>query len=185
MDVQGVGGYVIDSAGFSGIDSLGKGGLTSFPSEPDSPTITGTPLPGFGTGFTATVDGESVALKSRVQTIEIMTGYNLFNEVYGSAYAVAPTYGIRRCAIHLALVDDDSAALNDLKLKADTDGSSITVAIVAGTVGGSTVTWTLNNVQPNAFNIETQGDLRSTDIPNSFANATALGDVDDLTLAFT
>jgi hypothetical protein len=185
MDVSGVGGYVIDSAGFAGIDTQGQGGLTAFPVEPSSPTSNGSVLAGFGNGWTATLDSQNESLKVRVQSVEFMTGYNLIGDVYGSAYAVAPSYGIRRVGLKISALDDDSSALNDLKLKADTDGSLISCVIVAGTTAGSIFTVNLNNVQPNAFNLETSGDTINFDMPTSYANASTVGSANDCTVVFT
>ena len=47
MSVSGAAYWVLDSENFASEDTAGKGGLTSFPAELSSPTITGTIQPGF------------------------------------------------------------------------------------------------------------------------------------------
>ena len=91
----------------------------------------------------------------------------------------------RSISISLNALDDDSAQLNDLKTKADTDNTTISASIVAGTVAGNIFTWTLRNIQPNAFNLSDNGAIVNFDMPTSMAHETSIGSNDDMTLACT
>jgi len=79
MDLQGQAGYLIDNVGFSVFDAQAQAGLTSYPVEPTSPTVAGTPIAGFGTGYTATFDAQGLSLKVKALNITHETG--LFSRV--------------------------------------------------------------------------------------------------------
>lgn len=184
MDVDIAAANVLDSVGFSAFDTQGKAALTAFPTEPSSPTVNGTPLPGFGQGFTCTIHSQSLELKVRALSVTVETGNELVEGVYGSAYPIAIVGGARRVSIMLSAVDDNTAALNDLKTQCDTDlaATGITATIVAGTTAGNQFTWVLNNIQPNAFNMRDEGAMVITEVPVSYAHASGVGQTDDMTL---
>lgn len=182
MDVTGAAGYIIDSTGFSIFDTNAKAGLTAWPLEPTSPTVNGQPITGFGTGYTATIDTQDLSLKVRVSTITFETGYTIVGDVYGSPYGIAIIPNTHTVSIALTALDDDSSALNDLKIKADTDNTTINATIVAGTVAGSIFTFNLNNIQLNAFDLKDDGAMVDVEIPESMAHASSIGAVDDFTI---
>ncbi len=184
-DLQGAGGYLIDNVGFSAFDAQAQAGLTAFPTEPSLPTVNGQPIAGFGNGYTATVDTQNLSLKVRVASISWETGLMIVGDTYGSPYGVAVVGDTRRVSIALTMLDDDSAALNDIKTKADTDNTTINATIVAGTVAGSIVTFNVNNIQPNAFDLKDNGAMVNCELPTSYAHATSAATIDDMTLAFT
>lgn len=185
MDLDGFAGWQLDNIGFSIADTLAKAGLTAFPLEPSSPVVAGSPIPGFGVGYTATLHSQTVELKTRVLSLTLETGLQPIQDVYGSPYAVQMVGDARRMSIELNTFDDDSAALNAIKVDCDTDNTTISAAIVAGATAGSIITFNLNNVQPNAFTMRDQGALINFELPASYAHATSPGAVDDSTIAFT
>lgn len=186
VDLEGFAGYLIDSTGFSVFDTQAVAGLTAFPIEPSSPTINGNPITGFGTGFTATIDGQQIALNIRGMSISIETGFVPVGDTYGSPYLTQVVGDARRIAINLTdILDDDSAQLNDIKTKADTDNVTINLSILAGNVAGSKLTFNLNNVQPNAFNLRDNGAAVALELPTSYAHATSPGLVNDMTMVCT
>lgn len=189
VDLDGFSGYDIDSTGFSVFDSQAKAGLTTFPSIPSSPTITGQPIQGFGNGYTLAIHSQNFELLARALSITIETGFAPIANVYGSAYLVNVVGGARRITIALGdLLDDDSAALNDLKTQADTDTTGATTCnavVVAGNVAGSKVTFNVNNIQAEAFQLRDNGPAVAVEIPASAAHASTVGTVDDFTMVFT
>lgn len=185
MDLDGFAGWQLDSTGFAAFDTIAKAGLTAFPVEPSSPTVAGQPIPGFGVGYTCTLHSQSTELKTRVLSITYDSGLTQVQDVYGSPYPIYMVGDSRRVSLELSTIDDDSAALNQLKTDCDTDGASISGIVVAGSVAGSICTFNLNNVQPNAFMMKDQGALVDFDIPTSYAHASAPGQVNDSTIALT
>lgn len=186
VDLEGFAGYIIDSTGFSVFDTQAKAGLTAFPTEPSSPTFNGQPIAGFGTGYTAIIDSQNVELKVRAMSLTIETGLTPVADVYGSPYLVAAVGDSRRISITLGdLLDDDTSQLNDIKTKADTDNVQINLAVLAGNVAGSKCTFNVNNVQPNAFNLRDNGPTVAFEMPTSYAHASAPGQINDMTIAFT
>lgn len=184
-DLSGFAGYEIDSTGFSIFDTQAKAGLTTYPIEPVSPTTNGQPIAGFGAGYNCTLDSQDLSLKTRVASITIETGFTPVADVLGSPYMIASVGDARRVSINVTALDDDTAALNDLKVKADTDNTTITASILSGNVAGSKMTCTLNAIQPNAFNIRDSGAMTDMELPTSYAHATAVGNVDDMTMQFS
>lgn len=186
-------GFFMDNQGFANADAIAKAGLTAFPAEPASPTVNGSPIAGFGTGYTATITTtatgftgpQSLELKLRSFSVTIDTGFELVGGVYGSAYPIEVVGGTRRISCQFSCVDDDSAALNAIKAQCDQDNITMTVAIVAGTVAGSIMTMTLNNVQANAFNLADSGNMVDMSMGQSYAHATAIGSTNDATLQFS
>lgn len=184
MDLDGFAGWQLDNIGFGTFDSIALAGLTAFPAIPVGSTVNGTPIAGFGAGYTATIHSQSVELYTKVLSITLETGLEPIDNVYGSPYNINMVGAARRISLELNTYDDDSAALNALKIDCDTNFSSISASINAGTVAGSIVNFVLNNVQPNAFTTKDQGALVSFDIPTSYAHATSPGVTDDMVMTF-
>lgn len=183
VDLEGFAGYEIDSTGFSVFDTQAKAGLTAYPIEPVSPTTVGSPIAGFGNGYTCTIDTQTIELKVRALSLTIETGFTPVADVYGSPYLVAAVGDSRRISIVLNdALDDDTAALNDLKVKADTDNVVVNSSIVAGNVAGGSFQFNLNNIQLNAFDLRDNGPTVAFSLPTSYAHATSAGAVDDMTL---
>ncbi len=189
VDLDGFGGYEIDSAGFSVFDSQAKAGLTSFPVDPNLTTVAGQPIQGFGNGYTATIHSQTVELKLRALSVTLETGFEPIADVYGSPYLVAVVGGTRRISINLGdLLDDDSAALNDLKVQADTDttgATTMTASILAGNTTNNKFTFALNAIQANAFDLRDSGNTVSFTIPTSYAHSSTFGGTNDMTLSFS
>jgi len=186
MDVDGMAGNMIDSTGFAAFDTLGKGGLTTYPAEPSSPTVNGQPIAGFGSGYTTTLDSGSIELKVRTRSITWETGLELVQDVEGSPYPIAVVGGPRRFSLALSALNDDTSALNAIKTACDTDNvSPINLVSVSGTAAGSIMTFNLNNIQPNAFNLRDNGNMVDFELPASYAHASAVGLENDATISFT
>ncbi len=185
MDVDGFGGDMIDNIGFAGFDVLSAGGLTAYPAEPSSPTVNGQPIAGFGDGYTTTLDTQSISLKVRTRSITWETGLIPVEDVEGSAHPIAMVGDTRRISTSLTALEDDTAALNDIKLKCDTDNVTINMSSQTGLVAGSIMTCNLNNIQPNAFGIRDNGALVDFEFAQSFGHASAIGLENDFNMVFT
>lgn len=191
VDLDGFGGYEIDSAGFSVFDSQAKAGLTSFPTEPSSPTTNGQPIQGFGNGYYMAIHNQDMELKIRAMSVTIETGMVPVADVFGSPYLVQAVRGSRLITIQLGdLLDDDSAALNDLKTQADTDmtgANTIDCQIFNATAqaAGNRVTFQVSNIEPNAFDLRDTGNTVSFTLPVSSAHASAVGRTDDFQLTLS
>ncbi len=186
VDLEGFCGYVIDSTGFANYDSNAKAGLTAYPIEPVSPSIAGTPIQGFGTGYNLTINSNDISLKARALTVTVETGYVPIADVYGSPYLVAVVGDARRISISLGnLLDDDTAALNSIKASCALDNTTISGSIVAGNAAGSIFTFNINNILLEVMNLVDEGPTLAFEIAPSYAHASTPGLVNDMTLVAT
>jgi hypothetical protein len=184
-DFDGFGGDMIDNNGFSAFSIYDAGGLTAFPTEPPSPTVNGQPIAGFGNGYTTTIHSQEISLKVRSRSITWETGLEPVQDVEGSTHLVEMVGGTRRLSMAFTALDDDSTALNDIKAQCDTDGATISMTSVSGTVPGSIVTCNLNNIQPNSFGIKDSGNMVDFEFQQSYAHASSISTVNDFTMVFT
>ena len=186
LALDGFAGYSVTSNAFAAYDTLAKAGLTAFPTEPGTPTVSGSPIPGFGTGYTCTLHSQTLEMKTKVLSIQLETGWTPIADVYGSPYLAAVVGSTRRVSLNCTMIDDDSSALTDIKTQCETDGATITATIVAGNTTHNIFTFTLNTVQPNAFNLRDNGVLNvDFEMPTSYGHASASGLTDDYTIAFS
>jgi hypothetical protein len=186
-DLEGFAGYEVDNVGMAAsvFDLQALAGLTTFPTVPSGLTTNGQPIAGFGNGYTATIDSQNISLKVRVASITLETGFTPVADVYGSPYLAAVVGASRRASIQFSALDDDSTALNDIKAKADTDNTSVSATIVAGTVPGSIVTIGLSTVQLNAFSLRDDGPMQDFEVPVSYAHTPTVGTTTDMSLVLT
>jgi hypothetical protein len=178
---KGTGVYRVDSDNFGSETSDVLGGLGSFPAEPSSPSTVGTIIPGFG-GI-ATIDGTDMGLQLRSCTILLKTGNRLMGDLFGSALPHIQVGGQREVSISLGFVDNDSTALVAIKNLAKQYGTT-DMTITVGTVGGLKVKWTIKSVQLVVPDMADQADFVETSFGSSMAHASAIANVDDVTLAF-
>ena len=181
---NGFGGFTLDSDNFSSEDTTAKAGLTEYPTIPGSPTTAGNPIAGFG--GSATFDSQSIEAKIRSMRITINTGFDMIGDVFSDAYGVQAVAGARRVSVQLGVVDDDSAALIDLKQKAKSaTAPTINGSVTVGTVAGSRMTVNLNAIQLITPELADNSTYVMANFPEADAHATAVGNVDDCTIAFT
>lgn len=134
--------WVPDSYALSSLDTIGKGGLTTFPAEPGSPVFNGTPVNGLA--GSATIDGDTTQQVTKA-SIKFATGSvipmdRLFNGQYGSS----PERDMLKVTLDLTLYDLDSAAITTLYNKA-LAGTQVNIVLVSGSVAGSIIEFGLNN----------------------------------------
>ncbi len=185
MDMSGSGIYLLDSDNFANEDTTGKGGLSSFPTEPSSPTTTGSIIVGF-TG-SATFDSNVMSAATaliRGWTLRIRTGYRVIGDGFGDAYGQLQVGGAREVSMGFDFVDSDAAELVNLKVKAK-QKTPLNITAVIGTVAGFIVTFTAKQFQLVYPEFTDQSDFVQTAFAESPAHATAVGSIDDLTVAFT
>lgn len=181
---SGMGGFLLDSDYFSSEDTTAKAGLTSFPLEPGSPTTAGSIIPGFGA--TATFNSQSIETKVRALSIRVRTGFRLIGDTIADFYPAQAVGGARRVTVNLGVIDDDTSQLQNLKQQAKSSAApSINASIVIGTTAGSRVTFNVNAIQLVPQDFEDQDDIVMANFPDADAHATAIGNVDDMTVAFT
>ena len=185
MSVSGAAFWVLHSENFASEDTAGKGGLTSFPTELSSPTITGTIQPGFlgvATFDTNGMDGTTAPLISA--SIRIRTGNMLLMDTFGNTYPAMQMGGERDVSVSCSFMDTDSAALNTLKTKAKAK-TPLNVTLQVGTTAGQIATFAIKSVQLNIADFSDDNARVQTSFGDSSAHATAIGNVDDVTLALT
>lgn len=169
-------------ASYSGNDAVAAGGLTTYPAEPGTIAVNGTPINGFG--GTATFDGNVQVELRGTPTITINTGLDMAEDGFADGYPFAMTGGRRQVSGSFRFADDDTSNLNNIKTKAFTK-APITIALAVNTTAGSIVTITLKNVQLGPYSLTENGNLFDIVLGDSLAHASSAAAVDDVSIAFT
>jgi hypothetical protein len=179
-DIQFV--YDLESDNFANEDTAGKAGLTTYPAEPGSPTLTGNIIPSFLSTGQISIGGNSLVEFVSAQ-INGNTGRVLRYD--GGKYATAIVQGRRGISLRsLKMADTNSANLTTLKNLAASK-SAVDVVIVQGGTAGYTVTHTLKSVQFGDSSFSENGAALDVDFGDSMAHASALANVNDYVLALT
>lgn len=178
---QSLWSYDTDQAADSGMDSVGKGGLSSIPAQP-TPTVNGKPPAGF-TGA-ITLDGNSYSTL-RNFTITLSVARNLPLDVFNSYYGAAPVPGLRQVMVDFNIYDDDSANLQSLKQKAMVDKTQVNLIFQIGTIAGNRWAFTLKNCLLPAYTLDQGSDRRAIQFRDVHAYDTTIGANDALTLVIT
>ena len=180
LTCDGPGMAVLDSDYFSSEDASGAAGLTSFPSEPGTPTLTGNQLHAYTD--TATFGGSS-AVEFISAQISGNTGRSL---VRGSGrYAVGIAQGRRSVALNsLKFLDSDGSTLQTIKQAAKSK-SALDVVITQGATAGYIVTHTLKSVQFGNASFSENGAQVEVNFDNSPAHASSLTGENDYKIALT
>lgn len=185
LSVAGKAVAVCDSTQFSsytGYDAVSKFTLGAFPSEP-SAAVNGSLINGFG--GTATFDGNAMAGLRGTWSITINSGLDFAEDGYADGYPFAIVGGKRSVSLSsLHFIDDDTAALNNLKTKAFTK-SAIDITIVVNNVAGSILTLALKSVQLSPYQIVENGNAFDINFGDSMAHGSALASINDVTATFS
>ena len=178
---SGLGKSLIESDFFSSLDSVGKSGLSAFPSEPASPTFAYSPILGHkgvitldGVAYT-TVVGESIR-------INLTSGRALISNGWNSDYPAGVTSGARSVGISFSIYDQDDANTIALKNKGRAS-TAVTCSFQLGTVAGNilTVTARLKLGRPT---FGEANNLRTLSF-NTMGRMSTLTAKDDISLAWT
>lgn len=180
LELSGTGLWVLDTDQFSTADSIAKGGLTTFPSEPASPVTNGN----FAVGFRGqvTLDG-NVYSAVRSSKVVFKANREIPNDIVGLGYGSLPAQGRREITGTCDIYDDDSANLSSLKVKAFS-AAPITAIYQIGNVAGNTWTLTARNVQNDPPKYNDSQKKWSTNWTWK-AHASAATSKDSVTLAIT
>lgn len=172
---------VLDSKNFSTEVTLGKGGLTSFPAEPGSPTSAGDPVNGL-TG-TATLDGDTtVQIKSA--TVRMSTAIEIPSDrLFGGQFGTAPERDILGVYVDLSIIDEDTAAVTALYTKARAR-TKIPILLEAGSVAGSRILWTLGNCLLPEPALDDSARKWAANLQNIRAYPSSLTALDEVTCKF-
>lgn len=142
LRVSGPGVYVANKPNFSSLDTGGKMGLSAFPSEPGSPSYTGSEMPGDYGSFTLNGVG---TFKLADWTIRGALGRSV-RHAFGSRYPSVPIQGNRAITLDVSLYLENTSDQADLRhlvySKTEMDGT-----IVIGDTAGSILTLTCSNMQ--------------------------------------
>ena len=139
---SGLARWVVDSVNYSGLDTTGKGGLGSFPTEPATPVSNGSPLSGL-VGI-ATIDG-STSLSVRSCGIKMATGITLPSDrLFNGQYGSAPERDKIMATMDLVVVDEDQSYVTGLYSKA-LARTPVDISLQLGDVDGAKVFWALKN----------------------------------------
>jgi len=181
LSVDGLFYYLLELDNFANEDTAGKGGLTTWPSEPSSPTLAGNVIPAFAAA-SVTVGGSAVEEFVSAQ-ISGNTGRTL--RMDGGKYPTAVVQGRRRISLRsLKFADSDGAALTTIKNAAKSK-AALDVVIQQGITAGYIMTHTLQDVQFGNARFSESGAGVDIDFDDSAAHASALANTNEYVLAFT
>lgn len=185
MAVSGGVYNVIDSENFANEDTAGKGGLTAYPLEPSSPTVTGSiqnSFEGIATFDSNVMDPTTASLLSC--QIRIQTGYILYADNFGTLYAGSQGGGTRAVTVSATFQDTDNAALTNLKVKAKAK-TPMNISMQIGKTAGQICTFNLKSVQLNIPDYSDDDARVTVNFGDSMAHASAIANIDDLTMVHT
>lgn len=180
VEINGEAKHVLSKDNFTNEDTTGKSGLTAFPSEPGSQTVSGSAVAGYK--GTITLDGNAYTTL-RSGSIEWTVAREKDKQAWNSDFPGPSAGGKRTVRIRLVLSDDDSANWLALKNKAR-NGTSVDLSIVIGSTAGNIWTFSLNDV---LFDnpVYDYGDLKRTVEVNGLAAASSISGKNEITLALT
>lgn len=130
--------YVSDSDGFASLDATAKGGLTSFPTRPATPTYAG--IPALGLYGSATLDSAAYTT-IRSLSINVDFGRSLPSDIlFNGAYPGLPQQLRRTVTAEFSMTDEDTAAIKAMKVKARAK-TGLPLSFVIGATAGNI--WTV------------------------------------------
>lgn len=181
MSVRGVSVSVVPNEAFAAIaDVEPKGGLTSFPSEPGSFSTNGAVMNAFR--GTLKINNVVFAGQCDMFSVEFQTGQSLKDNYVDSAYPMAVIYGARSAVVNIGFVNNDSAALAQLKQYARLS-TPIPIEFDLGTVAGQRVIVNVNGVQLVPETLTEQNGYIACQFSNSASSVTP-GLSNDFSIAF-
>lgn len=162
------------------MDTVAKGGLSSFPTIPSSPVVNGTPPPGYK--LSVVMDGNTY---TQVKTATITIKYNreLPKDIVGG-YPGAPADGLRAVTMDFGIYDDDSSTLQDLKVKSK-NKTTINGQFVLGTIAGNILTIPVKNVMLGIADFDVSQKRRFVTFNNSRAHDSSIGAGDSVSMIWT
>lgn len=180
-DASGGCGYVLDSDNFANEDTIGKAGLTAFPTIP-----TNTSVGNLQTGFTGTVSIDSTDRTADLgnMTITVKTGNAIVADRFQDAYGIQVLGGMRVVSTAFSLLDSDSTASKALKAKAKSR-SPVDISLLIGNTAGYKATFAIKQVVLTPITFEDTATYVSQNFPEASAHASAGSNIDDLTLTLS
>ncbi len=175
MTATGSGGWALSSDGFAAADTEEKAGLTSYPSEPASPVLTGGIITGF-IGYCG-VDGQNVA-EIASATLTFGTGIQIDEQDWNNLLPDGHEADRRRVTLSITIKDSDTTAGKNFKAKA-LSGTGMAVWLRSGDVVGSMFAWYMPNVQFTPPKRQ-DGDLSMDTVFEGVARSSAVGVKDEL-----
>jgi hypothetical protein len=185
MGASGLGVYQLDSDFFASEPDLAKAGLTVFPAEPVGPATVGTIIPGFG--GVATFDStamDTTTCPLRNSSIRVRTGNTLIGDTFQDAYGAIQVGGERMVTLTCGFVDNDAAALINLKNKAKAN-TTLDITLQVGTTAGLIVKFIMKSFTLSLPEYSETNAWIDTTFSESQAHASAIGNIDDLVVEFS
>jgi hypothetical protein len=155
--------------------------LSSFPTQPGSSTINGTP-PQARTG-TMTVAGQNLNVLFRSASVTFSSGKAMESAGWGSALSRGINRGRRSVSFEMQIIDDDSSSLTTILQNALT-ATPVAVSMVIGSVAGLRCTLTMPKVLL-ANPTKGYGELNRTRTITGQGYPSASGALDELTVTWS
>lgn len=138
LTVSGTCAGEIDSVNFASYSTADKGGLTSFPTEPSSPTAVGSSI----VAFIGSVSVDSVTSHS-VESWSINASMNRgLQYKFGERTPSVPTARLRDLAYSLSIFEENTSALSALRFKWY-NSTAVPVSFILGDVAGAIAAFTM------------------------------------------
>jgi hypothetical protein len=179
--VEGVCMWVLDSEQFAAADTIGKGGLGSFPAEPTTPVINGAQAQGFVGALSI---GGNVVDTVQSMTITADFGWDQVTDTFGNFYPTGPIGRTRRITGQCRLYDNSETALTNLRAKAI---SKVEMAVSAqiGTTAGNIHTIALEGGQLDFPKLIENDDRWMLDAQNFIFHESVAGASDEIGYTIT
>ena len=182
VQFTGSGVWAPDSMQFATLDTVGKGGISSFPAEPSSPTTNGPPAAAFLGSLT--LDGNSIVRLKSASLTYSRPWQAVFP--YGGYYATLFAPGPRRVGLSFEVYDDDSTTMTDLVAHGIED-NVLGAVLVNGNVAGNTWTHTLSGLQLDMPDLDDSsgGNLWTAKWDEAQASVSSISATNEYVLAIT
>ena len=180
LTVSGDGVYIVNKPNFSNLDTAGKCGLGVFPTEPSTPTYTGSEVPGFV--GSATINNVGTF---KLSSWGISGALNrAMRPSHGSWYPDVTSQGVRQITVDLELFEENIAAMTTLRQFVYSKGT-FDATIVVGEDTGNTWTFTCNNLQAPSEESDEGGNEYILRLAGCVMTATSAAAKDEFALTIT
>ena len=174
--------WACESNAFSSLDTIGKGGLGSFPAEPGSPVTNGAMVANYKGLFKI---GSNTFSNLKMASLTLNNNRSPVDDTFSTDYMTGVNYGVRDYSGTMEIYDQDDANTQAIWASSITK-TPINITIQIGTIAGAITTVTLGNVQIASPVLKSNGDKNWTfSIEKSRATASAIGANNALTIVQT
>lgn len=171
---------ILDSVNFASYDTVDKGGLSAFPSEPSTPTSTGSSIPNFL--GSATIDGVST---HQIESFAVNVRLNrTLRYVFSQRVPSVPISQLRDVLLSLGIYEEATANLAALRFN-PYERDRFGATLVFGDTAGSIATFTFGEIVLPSETLDVSNNESIVRFNDAQAHISAAGENDEMTLTLT